>query len=356
MSQTWTDDCFSGGHVAQTDMQNVENNFAALKSCFSGPTAPPNPAGNMWWADTTNNILKLRNEANTAWLNVYDFANQLSYGAKGVSIIAGTGLSGGGELTTDRTLSHGSHSGDVTGTESLILQDSKVTQAKLKTSYQSQSYDIPAGTIHKFSLTGGQYCFRPTMKGETVTVSLYDNVGLTTSYATIVCLKNTEDPFGSGMPRYGYVKHRYITSSGEVYWIFILRDKITKKTVATSCAPDHPCFSNEHVGNPELIQHPFGEGYDPNLHEILVVNPSEKQVREIKERAFLTPNRCMTQVIGEEYKINEVIFYPAWTNKEVTVGLPPRWKKMRMGDLIDPIRRSIPKPEWAKVATLKRKK
>ena len=77
MSQDFTDDCFGGGHVAQTDLQNIENNFAALKSTFSGASAPPNAVAGMFWYDTNNNILKLRNEANNAWISVFDFANSV---------------------------------------------------------------------------------------------------------------------------------------------------------------------------------------------------------------------------------------------------------------------------------------
>ena len=75
MSQSFTDDCFASGHVAQTDMQNIENNFAALKSCFSGSSAPSNLVAGMWWFDTTNHLLKVRNEANDAWQSVWDLAN-----------------------------------------------------------------------------------------------------------------------------------------------------------------------------------------------------------------------------------------------------------------------------------------
>jgi len=70
MSQTYTDNCFQSGNVGQTDLQNIENNFAALKSNFSGTGAPPNAVAGMEWFDTdadTGNkgILKLRNNDGT---------------------------------------------------------------------------------------------------------------------------------------------------------------------------------------------------------------------------------------------------------------------------------------------------
>jgi hypothetical protein len=70
MSQNFLDDCFSGGHVGQTDLQNMENNFAALKSAFSGATQPSNTVAGMPWFDTTNKVLKSRDSANGAWLGL----------------------------------------------------------------------------------------------------------------------------------------------------------------------------------------------------------------------------------------------------------------------------------------------
>ena len=75
MSQTYTDDCYSLGMQATTSLQAFEDNFAALKSAFSGVTAPGNTVAGMWWYDTTAHILRVRNEDNTAWLSVWDLAN-----------------------------------------------------------------------------------------------------------------------------------------------------------------------------------------------------------------------------------------------------------------------------------------
>ena len=75
MSQVFIDDCYASTHQAQTDLQSFEDNFAALKSSFSGPNAPSNPIAGMWWLDTTAHILKQRNEVNNAWLSVWDMAN-----------------------------------------------------------------------------------------------------------------------------------------------------------------------------------------------------------------------------------------------------------------------------------------
>ena len=75
MSQDYVDNVYDSTFEVQTTMANVEKNFAALKSSFSGAGAPSDPIAGMWWFDTTSNILKLRNEANNAWQSVWDFAN-----------------------------------------------------------------------------------------------------------------------------------------------------------------------------------------------------------------------------------------------------------------------------------------
>jgi hypothetical protein len=70
MSQTFTDDCYAAAHQAATDLQSFENNFAALKSMFSGATAPADLVAGMHWFDTTKKLLKMRNDANDAWMGI----------------------------------------------------------------------------------------------------------------------------------------------------------------------------------------------------------------------------------------------------------------------------------------------
>ena len=71
MAQTWTDDTFAAGHVAQTDLQNMENNFACLKSCFSGAAAPAGAVAGQLWFETDQKVLKTRNAANNAWYGLF---------------------------------------------------------------------------------------------------------------------------------------------------------------------------------------------------------------------------------------------------------------------------------------------
>jgi len=67
MSQTWADDIYDPDHEADNDLQNMENNFAALKSTFSGTAAPSNTVAGMQWFDTDNKVLKVRDAGDSAW-------------------------------------------------------------------------------------------------------------------------------------------------------------------------------------------------------------------------------------------------------------------------------------------------
>jgi len=71
MAQNYTEDTYSGTNTGATDLQNIENNFAVIKSLWSGTTAPSIGvvAGTPWF-DTSKKVLKYRNQANSAWLGI----------------------------------------------------------------------------------------------------------------------------------------------------------------------------------------------------------------------------------------------------------------------------------------------
>jgi hypothetical protein len=52
---------------ARTDINNA---LAAASSTNSGATEPATKFANMMWYDTTNDLLKIRNEGNTAWISL----------------------------------------------------------------------------------------------------------------------------------------------------------------------------------------------------------------------------------------------------------------------------------------------
>ena len=70
MAQTYTTNCYTPAEVVDTDMTSVENNFAALKSSFSGAAGPGNTVAGMLFFDTTQKLLKNRNVGDTAWVGL----------------------------------------------------------------------------------------------------------------------------------------------------------------------------------------------------------------------------------------------------------------------------------------------
>lgn len=60
---------------------DINTHLAAIVSQNSGATAPSTPFAHMFWVDTSTNILKQRNGANTAWVDVMqiDQTNNLAF-------------------------------------------------------------------------------------------------------------------------------------------------------------------------------------------------------------------------------------------------------------------------------------
>ena len=67
MSQTFTDDWYAQSYNAASAFVNSEANDVALKSNFSGASAPSNVVAGMSWYHTSKG-LRIRNAANAAWL------------------------------------------------------------------------------------------------------------------------------------------------------------------------------------------------------------------------------------------------------------------------------------------------
>lgn len=239
------------------------------------------------------------------------------------------------------------------------LAASAVSQAKLKTSTGSVniSHSSEGTKSANLTLPGGEYGFYPQIRvqsvasSEEVSASIGSKITSTTYITNIYLTLNILAYYGTS---YAYAQQRYITSSGEVFWIFILRDKVTKDVISMWQAPDHPCFGNG--GKPLLVPHPFPD-YDETKHEIIVINPSHEEVEAMKklgERGEDEPDRDLLEVIMEEYEIDEDS-KPAWPTKAVTVGLPKDYETKKMGEEVQPIKKAIPRPPYIKTKSLRRK-
>lgn len=241
--------------------------------------------------------------------------------------------------------------------------DASISQVKLKTStgeVSTTSTTKYEPTFNKFeieTLPGGEYGFYPQIKKGSTGDYAYAHLGKTysQSYVTVIGLEGY-DPLGAQTPC--YAQQRYVTSSGEVYWIFMLQEKATGKIVSSYSAPDHPCFGNG--GKPLVTPHPFGN-YDTEKYDLIVINPTDEEIEEIHKRAINEkedePDRSFLQVILEDYEPHES-GKEKWPDKAVTVGLPKTkdWTRERDGTPVKPIKKVIPKPANAKLMSLRRKK
>jgi len=256
--------------------------------------------------------------------------------------------------------------------------NSSVSQAKLKTSIGSVSCTKAGGGSNQgvYTLPGGTYGFYPQTRAVSsggsgnagmILGRNHYNVtdycwqaegvgsGVDTGYVTYISLVI----YSTAANVTAYAQQRYITASGEVHWIFILKDKKTQQIISTWQAPDHPCFGNG--GKPLLTPHPFGS-YDPEKHEIIVINPPIEEVQEILKECEVEaedePDKDFLQVIQEHYRIDETV-NPPWPKVPVTVKLPKTlngqvvddWRFMPRGTIIQPVKKVI--PETFKTARLK---
>jgi len=170
-----------------------------------------------------------------------------------------------------------------------------------------------------------------TDTGITAAITLYSNSAAATAYAT----------------------QRYVTASGEVHWIFLLKDKATGEITCIWENPDHPCFGNG--GKPLLMPHPF-LSFDSATQEIVCINPTSAEVKKIRDAMIVEDegnhNLNFIEAFRLLYDIDETT-EPTWANVKVTVGLPDNWEDLPIGSKIDPVKKVIPKPAMVRTAGLK---
>jgi hypothetical protein len=377
MSQDWTDSIPDASNQWEQDIIYMRQNFAVLKSCFSGDTAPANPVAGMPWADTTTNILKIRDKDNNTWYSIFDLANNKPIlsnlsgditGAMIASAIKDPSAATPGLRTLGTGALQACPGNDSRLSDARIPTDASVSQSKLKTSSGAVSLTPSSRsdiTYSVLTLPGGEYGFYPRIQiADSVGRDFEDDITLfrrpyTGSYLGSVsagCYVTLGCRGDSNVTQYAY--QRYVTSSGEVFWLFVLRDKKTKQIIATYSAPEHPCFGNG--GKPLLVAHPFAS-YNPQAQEIIVVNPSKSELKELESKMIVAdeakPDLSLAEVINTLYEIDEKAGSPDWPRKAVTVGLPSGhdWTRTADGTPVTAIKKQIPKMDYFITRTLRLK-
>ncbi len=152
MSQNWLDDCFSTAHIVETDMTQIENNFAALKSLFSGSSAPPNPADFQLWANTSDSIIYVRCTG-SSWHTFFDVANDRVAAGKvdGVSIKTSAILSSNFGATCIKAVAV-----DGSAITETKIADGAVTAGKLMQFSSGASYKTNYGYLTSYPNGGEQ--------------------------------------------------------------------------------------------------------------------------------------------------------------------------------------------------------
>lgn len=292
-------------------------------------------------------------------VHVHAFVNSASLTDHGPLLGSGTGAITAMAAGTDGQLIIGQSgadaqwktiSGDVTisAAGATTLGAGKISQSMLKTSTGEVSCSY---TGENLTLPGGTYGFYPQIKSNSTTPEMYGYLAYNysgagaTSYVTLIHLRAQNSSTC-------YAQQRYVTSSGEVFWIFILRDKTTKDIKAIYAAPDHPCFGNG--GKPDVLPHPFGK-YDEQTDEIVVINPAVEEVEAIERNRYDdgddVPDKAFIESFLEMYDL-EKLTAAQWPTKAVTVGLP---REFAPGTAVVPIRKTIPQPKGIAAYTAARR-
>jgi len=193
------------------------------------------------------------------------------------------------------------------GIVTAMIANANVTQSKLKTSTHEQSTAY-AAFVEKV-LTYADYGFNCRVKrvgGLGVYFKRSDEANPTMTDSTSYV---GESVWLKAAGSTAYVIYRYVTSSGEVFWIWLLRDKETGKITDADCCSDHCGWG---LDDPNDRPHPF-KNYDPEKHEILLFNPTAAELTEILAKK--TKKRSVLQIVLEDYE-------PEETTKRVWPSIP----------------------------------
>lgn len=217
-----------------------------------------------------------------------------------------------------------------------------ITTDKLKTATGEVSY----AASHSFSLDiilpGGEYGFYPQIKTAAGGDGYWSIGGMATvggsspgtSYKTNIMM-------GSDGTYTLLAQQRYVTASGEDWWIFLLIDKDTKGIISAYSAADHPAYGNG--GDFEKIPHPFN-GYDPIKYDIVLLD--KETVAALKLNSEQTGKSILT-LVHDGYKpniIKEEAYHPLHSGKFLTEDIGG--EQVQVKHLIESI------PEYIKVRKL----
>ena len=363
---SWATDKTNGVKItaARVDAEMDQVITALNRKVLCAASAPSNPINGQTWVDTTNNLVKAY--LNNAWVIIanyiyiqsdtptgmsegylwYDTANNLLKAYDGSSWVALGNMSfpastAQGDLlylsaaSTLARLAKDTNASRVlanTGSDNNPAW-AQVNTAMLKTSLGEVTISVNSDTI---TLPGGTYGFYPQIKATGACRFSICGVAADASPGSTY-VTNIGCNLAGGVT--AYAQQRYVTASGQDFWLFLLEDKVTKKIISSYSAPDHPAYGNG--GDFNKLPHPFS-GYDPEKHNIYLVD--QDSIKKVK--AEVTDDRSFLTIVNEDYKAGDedLVYKPLHSGKylkEVKNG-----KQIQVAEMVNSI------PDYIKVRKL----
>jgi len=157
--------------ATRTDINNV---LSAIVGLNSGLTAPSTTFAYMLWYDTTNDVLKIRNADNDAWISVFDFDQTTD--TVTLSDISGFVTLTGVETLTNKTLTD------------VILDGGVTEETGTMPAGSTPAIDPTNGTVQEWTLTANSSPTDSLADGEFVELLIQDGTAYTITWPTITWL------------------------------------------------------------------------------------------------------------------------------------------------------------------------
>ena len=223
---------------------------------------------------------------------------------------------------------------------------SAIDQTNLKTDTEEETSDVPTATRETYTFSSvGEYGFYPHIKYEASTTGAQVQMMMSDAGPTDYTLR-IDFIHATGSNRNCYAQIRYVTASGEIYWLFVLQDKETKKYIRMHGCPDHPAICCHDV---EAVHHPFFNNYDPEKHNMFVIpltKSERKEVENLREWKNELPVLTFLECVKKYYNIDEDPKDARWPTIPVTIGVDRNRRVMKA---------KIPKRDYIKQAKLVKK-
>lgn len=142
---------------------DLNNALSALATNNGGATAPAATYANMWWADEAANILKRRNEANTAWINVMSLTLAISVYSETILVAANAAAAllalGAAPLANPTLTGIPRAPTAAVGTNTTQLATTAFVGAEIASDLVAAGYTTPAEVKSQFNAAGSAPVF-----------------------------------------------------------------------------------------------------------------------------------------------------------------------------------------------------